>query len=207
MTRPRRSLTALAIAAGALALGIPIGTACHEFIGHGLVGLLCGGTVDYVEILGLKVYPNFVWVGWPFGFFFGRCNVTGLATEQREHLMSLGGSLSTWLVAVLATCALRLWQRFWSTHRWSFTILAALTTWWIDALTYTVPVCGLKRFILWGSRYPEPYTAATALGCPGWLFIVIVIASSAAMAASTAQMLTSPHRRAPFGTSARQSIP
>ena len=191
MKRWRRAIATGAIVCAALALSLIVGTACHEVVGHGLVGALCGGTIEYVDMLGVEFYPEFRWIGWPAGLYFGHCNVAGLPSKLAEDLMSLGGSLSTWCVAVAATCVLCLGKR----RGWPAAVLAALSLWWIDALSYTLPGWGLRKAVFWGSKYPEPYVAATTLGCPGWLFQAIVISGSLLMAASVLTRLTCVRRR------------
>ena len=42
-----------------LFLTFAVGTAWHEIVGHGLVGVLCGGTITRVEVLGFEWYPSF----------------------------------------------------------------------------------------------------------------------------------------------------
>ncbi len=180
MRRSLRSLPRIGAVCGAATLSLLVGIGWHEFVGHGLVGKLCGGTIEYLDVLGLEIYPQIQWVGWPLGFFFGHCSVAGLSSDTSEHLMSLGGSLSTWCVAAIATGVMLMWKRV----GWSLVAPALLSLWWIDALSYTLPVWGIRKAILWGSDYPEPYMAAVALGCPGWLYLIVVVASSVLMGAA-----------------------
>jgi len=191
MKRWRRAIATGAVVCAALALSLIVGTVWHEVVGHGLVGVLCGGTIEYVDVLGVELYPQCRWIGWPAGLYFGHCNVAGLPNERAENLMSLGGSLSTWCIAVAATCGLF----FGKPRGWPAAALAGLSLWWIDALSYTLPVWGLRKAVFWGSKYPEPYVAATALGCPGWLFQAIVIGGSLLMAAGVLAKSTGVRRR------------
>jgi hypothetical protein len=53
----------------------------------------------------------------------------------------------------------------------------------VDLFTYTLPTWGLRRSIFWGGTYSEPYEAAVALGVPGWVCRLFVIASAGLLAA------------------------
>lgn len=159
-----------------LAACMILGTAWHEVVGHGGFGILRGGHVAEVELFGCRVYPAGQWQGW-IGYY-GRCRVEGIPTPRGSAWMLLGGSMSTWLVALLATGAL--WLRRWNGR--ARRCLAWLSLWWIDGLTYTLPVWGLKRSLLWGGTHAEPYAAAVDLGLSGRDFQIIVVGSSIAMA-------------------------
>jgi len=155
----------------------PLGVLCHELVGHGLTGVAFGGRIERVEILGLDVWPRLHWAGWQ--GHYGNCEVRDVASPAGEQWMALGGALSTWAVSVAALVALRL-------GRWrqpARAVLTCLSLWWIDMLTYTLPSWGLRRSVFWGQRtFSEPYEAAVALGMPGWLFQMVVVASSALLA-------------------------
>lgn len=152
-----------------------VGTAWHEVVGHGLVGVLCGGRIAGVEVLGFDLYPAVRWDGWDGNY--GSCDVDGVETETGRHLVSLGGSMSTWLVSVVAVVLL--WLRRW--RPWPRAVFVLVGIWWIDLLTYTFPVWGLRRSVLWGGRYAEPYEAAVALGVPGGLFQAFVVITCVAL--------------------------
>lgn len=157
----------------------PLGVITHELIGHGGVGLLAGGELVHVEILGLVIWPRIDWIGWQ--GHYGECGITRIADPRARAWMSLGGALSTWLVAVAATGLLfaRRWKR---PTRW---VLACLSLWWIDLFTYTLPSWGIPRSILWGPRSgSEPYEAAMDLGMPGPVFQFLAITTSAALLAA-----------------------
>ncbi len=153
-----------------------LGTACHEIVGHGLVGVWFGGTITDVEILGARVYPKIKWLGW--SGYYGRIWVDNIATIRGEHWMSFGGAASTWLVSFIAICLL--WARPWRGP--ARRLLAWLGIWWVDMFTYLMPTWGLKRSILWGGTYSEPYEAAVALGAPGWAAQVGIAGSCIALA-------------------------
>lgn len=153
-----------------------LGTAWHEVMGHGLVGVLCGGEIQCVELYTIQFYPTLATMGWDGAF--GRCGVTGIETDSGQSWMSLGGSLSTWLVSAVAIGLL--WVRRW--RKWPKTVLALLGLWWLDMLTYTLPSWGIRRLVIAGRRFAEPYEAATELGMPGWLFQIAVVGSSLILA-------------------------
>lgn len=171
-TQRRRRLILPLVIAGVLCL--PAGTLCHEIIGHGLTGVVLGGRITYVEVLGLRLWPKPGLVGWPAAY--GYCGVDGLTPEWRKAVMGLGGSISTLLAAILALVTLRV--RRWSI--WPRAMLLAVGAWWVDLLTYTLPVWGLRRSIFWGGRISEPYEAAVMLGVPGVLWQVFVVVACGA---------------------------
>ena len=151
----------------------PFGVFCHEVIGHGLVAVLCGAKVENVEVLGFRIWPKVEWVGRPRQF--GTCRTTDFPNEYGPDLMALAGSMSTWLVSVVA--GILLWTRRWG--RWSQAILITLSLWWIDLFTYTLPSWGIPRFVFWGRTWgSEPYEAAVGLGIPGRAFHAFVLISS-----------------------------
>ncbi|HUU84027.1 MAG TPA: hypothetical protein VM243_11040 [Phycisphaerae bacterium] len=169
----------MAHVAAILLVALILGTACHEVLGHGLTGVLVGGRIGYVEILGVQVWPELGWHGWP--DTYGLCAVTDVPDGTAGAVMRLAGSMSTWLVSVLAVALL--WLRRW--RGWPRFVLVCLSIWWIDLLTYTLPSWGLRRSILWGPVYSEPYEAAIALGVRGWAFQAFAIGTSALLATAT----------------------
>ncbi|RMF85891.1 MAG: hypothetical protein D6744_00600 [Planctomycetota bacterium] len=169
--------TAVACAVG-LALCLPCGTLCHELLGHGLTGVLLGGRITELHVLGVDLWPRPRWVGWQ--GYYGWCGVEGLSSDAADAWMGLAGSASTWLVAAVASVAL--WLRRWRGVARVALVCASL--WWIDAATYLLPAFGLKRSILWGGDYAEPYECAMRLGADGPLFLAVVYAGSGLMAAA-----------------------
>ncbi|MCP4593106.1 MAG: hypothetical protein GY842_20415 [bacterium] len=159
-----------------LALGLAVGTAWHEVVGHGLISVICGGRITGVEVLGIQLWPEPAWTGWPQRY--GYCSIADIPTSTGRHLTDLAGSLSTLFVAVGATVLL--WVRRW--QGWGRLVLIVLSLWWIDVLTYTLPSWGLRRSILWGPVHSEPYDAAVALGVPGGVFQMFVVGSSILLA-------------------------
>lgn len=163
---------------GLLLLTFAVGTFWHEVVGHGLVGVLAGGQITHVMVLGVDLWPDFRWFGWDGRY--GLCHVDGIPTFTGILICSLAGSMSTWCVAVVAT--ILLWVRRWP-RRWRI-MLIYLSIWWIDLCTYTLPTWGLRRSILWGGTYSEPYEAAVYLGIPGPMFQAFVFGSSLLLAAA-----------------------
>jgi hypothetical protein len=178
------SIRYLVIALAGLVGCVVFGTLTHELLGHGLVGLLCGGTIEYVDLLGVRFGAGIVWVG--ADGVFGRCGVQGIQSQSCDQLMRLAGSMSTWLISVLA---LLFFTRARSAvGRW---MLFFPALWWFDLLTYTLPSFGLRRFALFGRTHREPYDAAVALGIPGPAFQAFVLAACTVQAAL---LLTLLHR-------------
>ena len=155
----------LAVVLALCALPIP----WHEIVGHGLVGVLCGGRVTRFQLFGFELFPNFAWVGIREGL--GVCDHTGIAGRWCMHVTDLAGSMSTFVVATLA--AYLLWR--FRPRGLKFTALLAVTLWATDLLTFTLPSFGLRRYIWSGTRYSEPYQAAVSLGIPGPLFQAFVL--------------------------------
>ena len=178
--------------AGLLVAALIVGTFVHEVIGHGLTAVSLGGRITQVVILGLQVYPSLEFVDWPIVSGYGHINHDGVGTGPRLHLVNMAGSLSTWLVAVLAN--LVLWtRRRW--YGWPRAVLIVLSLYWIDLFTYTLPTWGLKRSILWGPVYSEPYQAAVGLGINGNAFRVFVLLTCGAMLLSLLLHLYRARRR------------
>lgn len=157
-------------------LCLVVGVAWHEIVGHCLVGVAMGDRIEWITILGLRVWPAIEWQGWP--KVYGECNLAGALSGPSENIMLLGGSLSTWCVSCVAV--VMLWLRRWP-RRVRY-VLAWLSIWWIDLLTYTLPSWGLRRSIFWGMIYSEPYEAATALGIPGAVFQAFAVGTGPLLA-------------------------
>jgi len=166
-----------------LAFDLVVGTAWHEVVGHGLTAVAFGARITYVEVMGFEWFPHIRWVGAT--GYFGRCYNSGIEGDAATALVFLGGSMSTWLVGVVAVCLLYL--RHW--HGWMRVFIIALSVWWLDLLLYTLPSLGIPRFFFWGHRYSEPYQAAVAYGVPGPLFQVFVIVTSAFLAVATGRQI------------------
>lgn len=116
----------------------------------------------------------------PWAGRYGACAVVGIPTPRGKAVMALGGALSTFSVAAIAT-ALLLMRRW---GRYGRPLLITLSFWWFDLLTYTLPSWGLPHSIVWGQNwYSEPYEAALALGIPGTTMRILTIASCAGLLA------------------------
>jgi hypothetical protein len=188
-SRMRTALRRVWPVALVLLLSIPIGTLWHELVGHGLTSVLLGGRIIYLEVLGVCLYPDLGWAGWQDRF--GACGLSGLETATAVNLVSLAGSMSTWVVAVLAT--ILLWLRRWP--RWADAVLVGLSLWWFDLLTYTLPSWGVRRYVVWGTLRPEPYTAAVGLGIPGWAWQAFAVLTSAGLLAGVVIRIAGGTRR------------
>lgn len=165
----RRIISRVLVLVLLIAGNIFLGTACHEIVGHGLVGVACGGRIDQIIVTGVQLWPRLEWIG-PQGAF-GWCDVEGVTGPICTHLWLLTGSLSTLLVSLFAIALLH-------TRKWSgamHLILLGFAFWWIDLFTYTLPSLGLRRYVLFGRRIAEPYDAAVALGISGWIFQILVL--------------------------------
>jgi hypothetical protein len=159
------TLRHLAVVALINALPIP----WHEIMGHGLVGVICGGTVTKFQLFGWQFLPEFKWTGTAEGL--GVCDHVGIQSQTCMHLTDLAGCMSTFLVAVVA--AWLLWK--FRPRGVKLTALVCLSVWCLDIVTSTLPSFGLRRYIWSGTRYSEPYQAAVALGVPGPLFQILVL--------------------------------
>ena len=164
-TRVLIALRHLAIVAIISAFPIP----WHEIVGHGLVGVLCGGRVTKFQLFGWQFLPEFKWTGTAEGL--GVCDHIGIRSPTCMHLTDLAGSMSTFLVAIVG--AWILWR--YRPRGVKLTGLLCLSVWSLDLLTFTLPSFGVRRYIWSGTRYSEPYQAAVALGIPGPLFQVLVL--------------------------------
>jgi hypothetical protein len=172
-------------------LAVPMMIAWHEVAGHGLIGLLAGGKVARLQVLGLQLWPELAWTGIGQGFTnLGECDLRDMPTPTGQRLSDLAGSLSTWCVG-FAACVV-LWRSHWC--GWRRAVLVCLTFWCTDLLSFTLPSLGLRRGIVFGSSFSEPYEAATALGIPGWLFQALAIGTSLMIISATVARLYAQRR-------------
>lgn len=185
VTRVLIALRHLAIVAIISAFPIP----WHEIMGHGLVGVLCGGRVTKFQLFGWQFLPEFKWTGTAEGL--GVCDHIGIQSKTCMHLTELAGSMSTFLVAVVA--AWMLWR--FRPRGVKLTALVCLSIWSLDLLTFTLPSFGLRRYIWSGTRYSEPYQAALALGIPGPVFQVFVLAGFVAVGVLVGPALARPRHQ------------
>lgn len=166
-----------------LGLSLVFGTLWHEVIGHGLTGIICGGHIEFIQILGLDIWPSLIWRG--FDGAYGYCDVQDVPTETGRQVVHLAGSMSTWIVSLIALLLLR-WRPWKPAARFA---LICLSLWWIDLFTYTLPTWGLRRSVFWGGTISEPYEAAVALGMPGFIFQALVVIATALMVYGTGRVL------------------
>ena len=167
-------------------LVLPMMIAWHEVAGHGLIGLLAGGKVTRLQVLGVQLWPELTWTGIGQGFTnLGECELRDIPTATGQRLSDLAGSLSTWCVG-FAACVI-LWLYQWC--GWRRALWVCLTFWCTDLLSFTLPSLGLRRGIVFGTSFSEPYEAATALGIPGWLFQAFAIGTSLVIISATVTRL------------------
>lgn len=157
----------------------------HELIGHGLVGLLAGGHITHLDLLGIRLLPEFGWSGIP-----GSIHIEDIATPTLHEVTVLTGPLSTWCVAILALALL--WVRRWTGL--VRVILVCLSLWWYDLLGETLTAFGIPKYIFFYSRPPVHYNAAVWLGIPGPLFHVFSIGTSVCLSAGLVLRLIYNHR-------------
>ena len=174
-----------------LIFAVPMMVAWHEVAGHGLIGILAGGKVTRLQVLGVQLWPELTWTGIGQGLTnLGVCDLRDFPTPTGQRLSDLAGSLSTWCVG-FAACVI-LWLYQW--RGWRRVLLVCLTFWCTDLLSFTLPSLGLRRGIVFGTSFSEPYEAATALGVPGWLFQALAIGTSLGILSATVARLVTQRR-------------
>ena len=154
-----------------LALFIPLGLVMdfvHEF-GHALWGSAVGGSLNYMQIAYLIVYPRLATAA---QFHLGKVVVTGLPTDFANGLFLLGGSLTTNIVAwLLALILLKTSLRY--KTRVALRILGLFGL--LDLPFYAIlPQIGLQHWIFLGGDKPEPVLGARNMGIPDIAFYIIV---------------------------------
>ena len=191
MIRARSFLRVVVSVGVILILAVPMMVAWYEVAGHGLIGLLAGGKVARLQVLGVQLWPELTWTGIGQGFTnLGECELRDIPTPTGQRLSDLAGSLSTWCVG-LAACVI-LWLYQWRGLRRA--LLVCLTFWCTDLLSFTLPSLGLRRGIVFGTSFSEPYEAATALGIPGGLFQAFAIGTSLGIISATLALLCTQRR-------------
>ena len=144
----------------------------HEIVGHGLVGMVCGGQMVRLQVFGLQAYPELKWTGLREGLGF--CDVVKIPHQFGPPLTDLAGSGSTFLAALLATWLLIRHQ--WK--GWRFAVTFSVWLWWSDLFYHTLPSFGMTHILGRGPLSSEPYEAALKLGIPGPLFQILVLAGT-----------------------------
>ena len=140
-----------------LVIGALICKVLHES-GHALTAAALGGNIQSIHIS----FPR------KLGFY--SMKYTEPQKDWQKGLTALMGTGTTTVVAyalalVMLICHPPLWLR-----------LSGLCIAWVcacDMLLYaTLPLLGLRRFIVAGGRHAEPVCGAEMMGIPAWLFLV-----------------------------------
>lgn len=127
-----------------------IGLLIHEFIGHGLTGLLLGGKINSFGFL-TKGNVGYISIS----------KVTG----WKEGLMLLMGTLSTLLLSILILLLRKL-----NLFLWWLGFLQPF-----DFIMYALTgAAGLKHWIIIGGA-AEPQKALALLGIPAWIAAVLAL--------------------------------
>jgi hypothetical protein len=136
----------------------------HE-CGHALTAVVLGGRIESVRIsLPLPSRP---------GFFRIRYSLP--SSDWRNGLTDLMGTGATTILAyglVLAVFLTRppLWLRL-------AALSAAFVCAWDMFLYATLPLLGLRRFLILGGRHAEPVYGTELIGIPPWLFLSLLAVS------------------------------
>ncbi|GEM_PF-913810 len=158
-----------------LVLFIPLGLIMdfvHE-LSHAVWGIAVGGRLTYMKISYLEIYPRFSLTS---TFVLGVAQVEGLTTEFAYGLTSLGGSLTTNIVAwLLALLLLRV--------KFGYRTQVALKTLGffgiLDLPFYVLfPQMGLQHWIFLGGWKPEPLIGARKMDIPDPAFYITVVFST-----------------------------
>jgi hypothetical protein len=184
-SRTRRAARTGCVGLAVVSFDLIAATAWHETVGHGLTAVAFGARITYIDVAGFRCYPEFRWIGPPRSGHFGECGHSPIDDPRADGLIRLAGSLSTWVIAVIATILLCRG----GFHDWTWVLMCALSMWWVDLFLYTVPSFGLRRYILWGPSYSEPYEAALAIGVPGPVFQGLVMATSVILAVAIVRQI------------------
>jgi hypothetical protein len=158
-----------------LALLIPLGLVMdfiHES-GHAIWGTAAGGRLTYMQIAYFEIYPQPAITP---EFRLGYAQVEGLTTQFASGLMSLGGSLTTyiasWLIALILL-AVSLGYKI----QLALKILGLFG--FLDLPLYVLfPQLGLPHWIFIGGCTPEPLIGARKMGIPDPIFYTMVILST-----------------------------
>jgi hypothetical protein len=155
-----------------LVLFIPMGLVMdliHES-GHAFWGSAVGGTLSYMQVAYLVVYPR---VAITPQFCLGCVEVSGIATSLGHGLFLLGGSVTTNIVAWLLGPFL-LKRQFRRVVRVSLGLLGLFGL--LDLPFYILfPQMGLQHWIVLGGKWPEPLIGAREAGIPDPIFYAGVI--------------------------------
>jgi hypothetical protein len=148
----------------------------HE-LGHGLTAQALGGKFDSLYFIpGLQVWPHF---GQPFNgqwnhyiavTFFSYGANWG-ANSWQDGLVAFMGSGTNAILALLALITLLVFHP----KSWLRYPLLAEVLMFLDLTLYsTLPLLGLRYFVLWGGDKAEPLLGAEHMGVPEWFFLTFV---------------------------------
>lgn len=153
-------LTLLVLAS--LVVGALVCKVVHES-GHALTALALGGRIESVRI-SLPRSP---------GFFRIRYSLSG--DDWRRGLTDLMGTGATTILAyVLVLIAVKSRPALWI--RLGILSVSFVCAW--DMFLYaTLPLFGLRRFLILGGRHAEPLCGAELMGIPRWLFLCGLVLS------------------------------
>jgi len=141
----------------------------HE-IGHAMWGTVAGGTLTYMQVAFLQVYPRLAFTS---HFRLGYCVVQGLSTDFGYGIFLIGGSLTTHIAAWIITFILINHQLEEKIH-----IFLKATGWFgvLDLPFYVIfPQIGLRHWIIIGGETAEPLIGAQKMGIPDPVFYIITI--------------------------------
>jgi len=164
----------------------------HE-LSHGLTAQALGGTFVWFDVWpGIQVWPH---PGQRYEGDWGTsiaktCYGLGPRWQEggwQEGLVWLMGSGSNLILAALALGALW-WLR---PLGWLRRLLVAETLMVEDMLLYVVlpEFFGLRHYVVYGGRRPEPVDGAAMLGCPRWVAAALIVALSALLIGGLIQYL------------------
>jgi hypothetical protein len=155
-------IEAVCLGVSSFLVGAAVCKIIHES-GHALTAWALGGTIESVRVH-LPTRPGFV-----------RIEYLLPAGGWRKGLADLMGTGATTIVAyglVLAVLAHRsqVWPRF-------VLLPVSLVCAWDMFLYGTLPLLGLRRFLVFGGRHAEPVSGAGMVGIPKWLFLLMLALS------------------------------
>jgi hypothetical protein len=148
----------------------------HE-LGHGLTAVALGGKFDSLYFIpGIQIWPHF---GQPFNgqwnhyiaaTFFSYGANWG-ANSWQDGLVAFMGSGTNAILALVALIALLVFHP----RNWLRYPLLAEALMFLDLTLYSsLPLFGLRHFVLWGGYKPEPLLGAEQMGLPEWAFLTLV---------------------------------
>jgi len=157
-------------------LFIPLGLVMdfvHE-LGHAVWGTAVGGTLTYMKIAYLEIFPR---LALTHGFQLGFTGIYGLAHGSVAYgLMLLGGSMTTSIASwILALILLKI-----SLDVKVQVALKVLGVFGILDLPFYVvfPQLGLSHWVFLGGSEPEPLNGARMIGVPDLAFYSIIALST-----------------------------